>query len=132
MANTTLQVDIVTPFAAAWSGEAAQIVLPCWNGEVGVLPEHDQLLALVRPGTATIYTATGNHIFVFNGGFAEIGPDRVTVLTEACIPIDQVDKKQAQLDLEAAEPEMMNVNAHSAAARSVVQRVEFAQARLNA
>jgi F-type H+-transporting ATPase subunit epsilon len=129
---TSLQVDIVTPLRAAWSGQAQQILLPAWEGQLGVLPDHDQLLALVKPGIATVFTAEGSTRYVFDSGFAEIGPTRVTVLTESCIPADQVDKDQAKADLTEAEAELGSLNIGSEAARLVLRRIAHAKARLEA
>ena len=129
---TSLHVDIVTPQLAAWSGEAQQVLLPAHEGQLGVLPDHDQLLALVVPGIATVYTASGSQRYVFDSGFAEIGPDRVTVLTESCIPVEQVDKAKAKADLAAAEADLANANLATEAARVALRRLAHAKARLEA
>ena len=129
---SSLQVDIVTPQTAAWSGEAQQVLLPAFEGQLGVLPDHDQLLALIVPGVATVFTAAGSKRYVFDAGFAEIGSDRVTVLTESCIPADQVDKAQAQADLAEAEAELGSLNLATEAARLVMHRIAHAKARLEA
>jgi F-type H+-transporting ATPase subunit epsilon len=129
---TSLNVDIVTPQLAAWSGEAQQVILPAFEGQLGVLPDHDMLLALVVPGIATLFTASGPQRFVFDSGFAEIGPERVTVLTESCIPVDQVDKAAAKADLAAAEADLESLNRESDAAKVLLRRVAYSKALLEA
>lgn len=81
---TTLTLDIVTPERAVFTGEVTEVVLPAWEGELGVLPGHDRLLALIKPGKAKLVTADGVSMFDFDRGFAEIGPDQVTVFTDSC------------------------------------------------
>jgi F-type H+-transporting ATPase subunit epsilon len=80
----TLTLDIVTPERAVFAGEVTEVVLPVWDGELGVLPGHDRLLALIKPGKAKLVTKDGTSIFEFQQGFAEIGPDQVTVFTDSC------------------------------------------------
>lgn len=80
----TLTLDIVTPERAVFAGEVTEVVLPAWDGELGVLPGHDRLLALIKPGKAKLVTKDGTSIFEFQQGFAEIGPDQVTVFTDSC------------------------------------------------
>jgi F-type H+-transporting ATPase subunit epsilon len=80
----TLTLDIVTPERAVFAGEVTEVVLPAWDGELGVLPGHDRLLALIKPGKAKLVTKDGMSIFEFQQGFAEIGPDQVTVFTDSC------------------------------------------------
>ena len=81
---TTLTLDIVTPERAVFTGEVTEVVLPAWEGELGVLPGHDRLLALIKPGKAKLVTADGVSMFDFDRGFAEIGPDQVTVFSDSC------------------------------------------------
>lgn len=127
-----LQVDIVTPQRSAWSGSAAQVVLPALEGQLGVLPEHDRLLALLVPGVATVITSGGTERYVLGFGFAEIGPDRVTVLTDACDLVSQVDREAARRELTAAEAEMSLHNFTTERYRIASDRARAARARLEA
>lgn len=97
-----IQVDIVTPLKNVFSGEAAEVILPAWNGEMGVLEGHDILLSLLRGGITRVKTSAGVQRFVTGRGFVECGPHRVTLLTDACTPADEVDKAQAQATMDGA------------------------------
>lgn len=127
---STLQLEIVTPEKAAFSGEASQVVLPAWKGQLGVLPEHDHLLALLRGGIAIVQTAAGDTRFVLGRGFAEIGPDRVTVLTDSCEAADSIDKAQAQAELSELQAEFDQANLHTEEAVRLESRLEIARARV--
>lgn len=130
--STSLQVDIVTPERSAYSGPAAQVVLPAWEGELGVLPDHDALLSLVRAGACTVFGAGEPVRFVIGRGFAEIGGSRVTILTDACEPVSAVDKTRAAADLQAAEAVMAGADAQSERYRQARIAYEHARARLDA
>lgn len=129
---TSLQLDIVTPERNVYSGPVAGVTLPAWNGQLGVLPDHDTLLALLRGGVATVAAPEGELRFVVGRGFAEIGPTQVTLLTDSCEPAASVDKQQAQADLAAAERELDEANGWSEQARTIEARLEVVRARLEA
>lgn len=130
--GTTLQVDIVTPERSAYSGPATEVVLPAWDGEMGVYPDHDAILALVRAGTCTVTDATGVHRFVVGRGFADIGSSRVTMLTDACIPAGEVDKAKATQDHAHAEHELATAEPGTERYRQAQIALEHARARLDA
>lgn len=133
MATTPMmQVDIVTPEANAFSGEASEVIVPGWQGELGVYPGHDQLLALIRAGRCDVTSPEGVRRFVVGRGFAEIGPDRVTVLTSRCELLDAVDKAKAKSDLEAAEKELSETDESTEKWNQAQIAMELARARLGA
>jgi F-type H+-transporting ATPase subunit epsilon len=132
-----LQVDIVTPERRAFQGEASEVVLPAWNGELGVYPDHDAMLALVRPGACTVVTVGGVsqgqvHRFVLGRGFAEITGERVTLLTDSCDPVSTIDRSRAEKDLHQAEQEMATLDPQSEKYRQAQQQYDHARARLDA
>jgi len=132
MATPMLQVDIVTPEASAFSGEASEVILPAWEGQLGVYPGHDSLLSLIRAGRCVVTTTTGVRRYVVGRGFAEIGPDHVTILTDRFESLEDVDKARAQADLEAAEKELLESEASSERWNQAEIALEHARARLAA
>jgi F-type H+-transporting ATPase subunit epsilon len=98
-----LQCVVVTP-EKTWLDELADsIVLPVYDGELGVLPGHTPLIA--RLGYGELRTKTGAAIqrYFVDGGFAQVRDDVVTVLTHRAIPVEQLDAAAAAKDLERAE-----------------------------
>jgi F-type H+-transporting ATPase subunit epsilon len=98
-----LQIDIVTPQASVYSGPASEVILPAWEGAMGVYPQHDALLALLRAGPCAVTTPQGTKLYVIGRGFADIGPDRVTLLTDSCTDAEAVDQDRARTELAKAE-----------------------------
>lgn len=79
----TFQVDIVTPEAVIWSGEAEMVSARTTEGDIGVLADHEQTMAALATGAVTIHhegrvTAAGIH-----GGFLQIYKNQVTLLTDS-------------------------------------------------
>ena len=126
-----LHVDIVTPERLVLSGAALEVRVPGWEGQFGVLPGHDMFLALLRAGVCTVIDTDNRETrYVVGRGFAEAGPDKVTVLTDSCELAAEVDKAQARADLSDAEAAQGKLDPLSEAYRNALTRAEHAQARL--
>lgn len=130
--STELQVEIVTPEASAFSGPASEVILPAWEGEMGILPQHDAVLALLRAGRCTVTDKDGAHQWVVGRGFAEVGPDRVTILTDSCEIVSEIDKEKAAKDAAEAEQILATADVTSEQWRQAKIAAEHAAARLKA
>jgi F-type H+-transporting ATPase subunit epsilon len=127
-----LQIDIVTPTKLAFSGAAAGLQLPAWNGEMGILPGHEAVLTLVRGGVATVAAEGGSKRFVVGRGFAEIGPDRVTLLTDLCEAAESIDKAKAAAEAQRLEASLATLNGFDPSAEATEIALEVARARVTA
>ena len=112
MANT-IHVDVVSAEESIYSGEAEFVVLPGVMGELGVYPKHTPLITQIKPGEVRIKVpgqAEEQIVFV-QGGYLEIQPDVVTVLSDTAIRAKDLDEAKA---LEAKrEAEQAMINKHS-------------------
>lgn len=127
-----LHVNIVTPEKSVFSGPATEIRVPGWLGEFDVLPGHDLFLSLVRGGLLTVSTGGVDQKFVVGRGFAEAGPEQVSVLVDSATPVAQADLTTAQADLDAAEATLATSAAGSAEWTQAEEAAELARARLAA
>ena len=81
---TITEFDLVTPTALAISEPVDMVVVPGAEGDIGALPGHTPLITTLRAGQVDVYN--GGQItqsFAVTGGFAEVTPERVTVLAES-------------------------------------------------
>lgn len=95
--------ELVTPTRLVVSEDADMVVVPGGDGDFGVLPGHSPLLSTVRPGTIAVHDGgkvTG-HFFV-EGGFAEVTPERLTVLAEEAAPVSELSRADAEAKLSEA------------------------------
>ena len=90
-----LHLEVVTPSRRVVEAEVDEVRLPGALGEMGVLPGHIPLLTSLAAGTLTYFTGSTVVKYAVRGGFAEVLPDRVTVLAA-------VAKAPADIDVEAA------------------------------
>ena len=101
----SLQLDIVTPEKAVYSGVVSEVGLPGTLGEIGVLPGHRPLLTLLAGGTLSASGSGTSRVFAVGSGIAEISDDRVTVLVTRCDGADDIDVASAREHLAALEKE---------------------------
>ncbi len=127
-----LRVEIVTRSSVAWEGRADEVQAPGFFGEFGALPEHARLLSATVPGIVTVHVGGEARRFVVGPGFAEVGPDRVTLLVDSCEDAAEVDKAAAAAELERAEAAFAEA-APDTPERDLAERdVLMARARLEA
>jgi F-type H+-transporting ATPase subunit epsilon len=89
----TFKFELVTPERMALSQDATQVLVAGVEGEFTVLPGHAPVISALRPGVIEVTLAEGGareRIFV-KGGFAEVDADRVTVLAERALAVEQMD-----------------------------------------
>ena len=106
MADTnagTVEFELVSPAKLLVSEPVEMVVIPGAEGDIGVLPGHSPLIATVRPGIIDIHDGgkVRDRIFV-GGGFAEVSPNRCTVLAEEATPVDEINLATAEARLTEA------------------------------
>ncbi|MDH3422988.1 MAG: ATP synthase F1 subunit epsilon, partial [Gemmatimonadota bacterium] len=78
-----LNVSVVSPSKVVFDGQASAVVAPAWDGQVGILPGHAPMLALVGSGVLSIdRPGGGSDTFHVAGGVLKVERDQVTLLTE--------------------------------------------------
>jgi len=139
MANT-IHVDVVSSEESIYSGDAEFVVLPGEMGELGIYPKHTPLLTQIKPGIVRIKVpgqAEEQIVFV-QGGFLEVQPNVVTVLSDTAIRAHDLDEakaleakrqaeqtmqnKTSQADIAMAEGELASAMAQLAAIRRLRRR----------
>ena len=99
----TLTLDVVTPDRALVSQQVDEVQLPGSEGYFGVLPGHTQLLATLQVGELWYRVGQEKHYLAVAFGFAEVLPDRVTVLAQIAERPDDIDVPRAEAAKKRAE-----------------------------
>jgi F-type H+-transporting ATPase subunit epsilon len=76
-----LNVELVSPEARVWSGEAVSVDARTLDGDLGILQDHTQLLGVLVDGKVTIKGSTNE--FNVSGGFLSVSNNRVSILAES-------------------------------------------------
>ncbi len=99
----TFKFELVSPERVLLSTDAEQAILPGADGVFTVMPGHAPVVTNLLPGVARITMANGIKSIFVKGGFAEVGPDSVTVLAERAFITDEVDPRQIESELASAQ-----------------------------
>jgi F-type H+-transporting ATPase subunit epsilon len=99
-----IALEIVSPERLLLSRSVEMVVIPAAEGDMGVLGGHAPMILALRGGAITLYEGgkPTDRLFVA-GGFAEVTPERCTVLADETIPIAEVSRSVAQQRLAEAE-----------------------------
>jgi F-type H+-transporting ATPase subunit epsilon len=109
MAKVTFR--LVMPERELLNTEADMVVVPGSEGDFGVLHGHAPLISTVRPGVLEVFQGTrAEQRFLVAGGFAEVTPERCTVLAEEAVPFEQVTPDQLAERERAAEVELSDAS----------------------
>lgn len=80
--QSRLSVALITPNATLFEGEADMVVLPAWDGELGILRGHAPMMALLGEGTMRVTRDGSEERFFVSGGFMQVADDAVSVLSD--------------------------------------------------
>lgn len=130
-----IALDIVTPNGSVYSeNEAELVVLQTESGEMGVMAGHIPTVAPLKIGAVRVTRSSNekDHVAVTEG-FAEIRPEKVTVLVQSAEQADEIDIERAKASLLRAEERIKseNVDFHRAerALHRAMNRLEVAKYR---
>jgi F-type H+-transporting ATPase subunit epsilon len=99
----TFQLEIVTPTRLLVKEQSEEAQIPGLSGYLGILPGHAPLITELAVGAITYKTSGATHTLSVAWGFAEVLPDRVTILAEAAEHPQEIDVERAHKAKERAE-----------------------------
>jgi F-type H+-transporting ATPase subunit epsilon len=107
-----LQLSVVTRERKVLQEEVDEVVLPGWEGALGILPGHTPMLAMLRIGELMYRIGNQQKRMVLSWGFAEVLPARVIVLAEGAVRSEEIDLQSAQRARAEAEKEIASLASH--------------------
>ncbi len=89
-------LQIIALDRIAYEDDVDIVVLPGEEGQLGVLPRHARIVTLLEPGEVLTRKAGEETSLAISGGFAQIGPDSVTILSDAAEYAEDIDMDRAE------------------------------------
>jgi F-type H+-transporting ATPase subunit epsilon len=108
-----------------------EVVLPGYDGELGVLPGHTPLLAMLKIGQLRYRTGGTMQRLVISWGFAEVLPDRVIVMAETAKLPAEIDPAAAEQQRRESEREIAELSSNDPAFALAEARLEESVAMIN-
>lgn len=103
-----LNVTVVTPEETVVETTASSIVLPLFDGEVGILPKHAPMIGRLGYGEMRITTGGEVESLYVDGGFVQVADNEVNVMTSRSMPLHKLDHEAAEKSL----AESLNLASH--------------------
>lgn len=96
----TLELELVSPESLLLSQTVEMVVVPGTEGDFGVLPGHAPLISNIRPGALIVFEGgVAAERFFLAGGFAEVTPERCTILAEGAVRIADIDRAALEQEI---------------------------------
>ncbi len=101
--SQSIKLEVVTPERPVFSAEVAEVQFPTASrGYYGILPGHTPVMTEVGDGLLYYLQDGQKHWLTVFGGFAEIGPDHVTILARESETMDTLDLERAEASRQRA------------------------------
>ncbi|MBF0427368.1 MAG: ATP synthase F1 subunit epsilon [Magnetococcales bacterium] len=126
--SIVVQLEIVTPEALLLTEETMLVTAPGAEGYFGVMAGHAPFVTLLKPGTLTLGEGDDAKRHVIAGGYAEILPEKVTILTERALSREQITMQQAKSEQLEAEGKLAALQPEDSLVAFWQLRLDFALA----
>ena len=119
------KIDIVNPEKSFLSkDDVTEVVVPAFEGEMGILKEHISIISFLKPGIITIYSKTGEDKFFVEDGIIEFKDNVLSILTSSIINLKEMEKNKIQNLLKKAEEEVGSIGISDQSKYLIDQKIE--------
>ena len=119
------KIDIVNPDKSFLSkNDVTEVVVPAFEGEMGILKDHISIISFLKPGIITIYSKTGEDKFFVEDGIIEFKDNVLSILTSSIINLKEMEKNKIQNLLKKAEEEVGSIGISDQSKYLIDQKIE--------
>ena len=105
------KIEIVNPDKSFLSKEdVIEVVVPAFEGEMGILKDHISIISFLKPGIITIQAKSGEERYYVEDGIIEFKNNNLSVLTSSILNLKDIEKDKLQDLLKIAEEEANKVD----------------------
>ena len=100
------KIEIVNPEKSFFTKEdVTEVVIPAFEGEMGILKDHISIISFLKPGIITIHSNSGEEKFYVEDGIVEFKNNNLSVLTSSIFKLKEIEKNKLQDLIKSAEEE---------------------------
>ena len=85
-------VEIISPDKSVLKTETAEVIIPSYEGQMGILRDHIPLITFLRPGLITIKENNKDELFFVEDGIVEFSNNNLLILTSTAKSLNDLDK----------------------------------------
>ena len=103
------KIEIINPEKYFFSKEdVSEVVVPAFEGEMGILKDHISIISFLRPGIITVHSKSDEERFFVEDGIIEFKNNNLSILTSSIFNLKDVDKNKIQDLIKITEEEVTN------------------------
>ena len=119
------KIEIVNPEKSFLVKEdAIEVVVPAFEGEMGILKDHISIISFLKPGIIKILSKSGDENYYVEDGIVEFKNNNLSILTSSIFNLTDLDKSKQQDLLKIAEEEANNPEINDQSKYLVDQKIE--------
>ena len=119
------KIEIVNPEKSFLIKEdATEVVVPAFEGEMGILKDHISIISFLKPGIIKILSKSGDENYYVEDGIVEFKNNNLSILTSSIFSLTDLDKSKQQDLLKLAEEEASNSEINDQSKYLVDQKIE--------
>ena len=100
------KIVIVNPEKSFLTKEdVSEVVIPAFEGEMGILKDHISIISFLKPGIITIQSKSGEEKFYVEDGIVEFKDNNLSILTSSIFNLKEIEKNKLQELIKVAEKE---------------------------
>jgi F-type H+-transporting ATPase subunit epsilon len=125
-----INVSLVTPERQVARVEVDMVTAPSAMGQVGILPQHQPLLAELVEGPVILKAGNASEVYACSGGFLEVDNDNVVILAETAEHTSEIDEERAQDALSDSKKQVKGLDVTDPEYEEHMSRIRRARVRL--
>jgi len=126
-----MNLEIVTPEAKVYEDTVESVVLPTTSGEINILPGHIPLVTEIQAGEIIVSKSGDGQSLAISKGFAQCVGDKISVLAEDAIHIDEIDESAVEEAQKRAEDALATMERMSDEEIAMLEtQVSYARAQI--
>ena len=104
--------------------DVVEVVVPAFEGEMGILKDHISIISFLKPGIIKIFSKSGDELYYIEDGIIEFKNNNLSILTSIIFNIADMDKSEQQNLLKQAEEEASKTEISDQSKYLVDQKIE--------
>ena len=123
--NEEFKIEIVNPDKSFLSKEdVTEVVVPAFEGEIGILKDHISIISFLKPGIIKIYSKSGEEKFYVEDGIIEFKNNNLSVLTSSIFNLEDMEKNKIEELLKSAQGEIVKAEINDQTKYLIDQKIE--------
>ena len=123
--SVEFKIEIVNPDKSFLSKEdVTEVIVPAFEGEMGILKDHISIISFLKPGIITIYSTSSEEKYYVEDGIVEFKDNNLSVLTSLIFNLKDTKKNKLHELLKTAEEEANKENINDEAQYLIDQKIE--------